>query len=471
MTQVTNDYIRDLEPGLLWYDTTLEEDFVISVLPNGIKTWVFLYEYQNRQRRKTLGVYPEMSYEQATAALLKARKTAEHLGGEMDTAVNPNLSASTASSEAPTKIEPSRSAALAAEYQRRIKSDDHHGRALHAWPKYLLWSLMAAAMLVAGYFAFIRFGVDDTGQQIPVADDSPQVLPNNLSATQRAATPPDDDGGPVVSTPLAGASTTPTQSSSTSRSNSKTSPQKVADESAESLATMTAARPDASLAPIQTRLTLPDPTAGSTASSPAAGSVDSMPSLAANEPTSRSTLPAIEIEDEPVGLSTAQAPADPGSAEETQQIPVPESPASTPMPANTLSPTAEIKPATEDTQVEPPAEATAVGGSVTRAIIASGVADHEPVDDLGAYVALKNKGYQKIFFFTEMRNFSDGKVIHRWKYKGKILADVPLRVARSWGWRTYSSKELLPHMTGDWTVSVIDARGQILATRMFTFDR
>ncbi len=472
MTQVTNDYIRDLEPGTLWYDMTLEEDFVISVLPNGIKTWVFLYEYQRRQRRKTLGIYPEMSYEQATAALLKARKTVEHLGGEMDTAVNPNsftsTASSTAASEEPTKIEASRSAALAAEYQRRSKSDDHHGRAFHGWPKYLLWSLMAAAMLVAGYFAFIRLGVDVEDKQTPIAGDRPQTLPNNLSATQGVAVP-SDDGARPISIPLAGAPANPARSNSFSPRNQNTSPEQSADESTEAPAALTASRPDASLASTQTRLTPSDPAPGSTEPSLAGGG--STPSLAAIEPTSRSTLPAAEIEDEQVGLTTAQAPVDPGSAEETPQIQTPEPPAFTPVPTHIVSQPVETEPETVDAQVDPPAEATAVGGSVTRAIIASGIDNHEPVDDLGADVTLKNNGYQKIFFFTEMRNFSDGKVIHRWEHNGKILADVPLLVARSWGWRTYSSKDLLPSMTGDWTVSVIDAHGQILASRTFTFDR
>ena len=234
---------------------------------------------------------------------------------------------------------------------------------------------------------------------------------------------------------------------------------------------LTSSHPDASMLQTQTQLTPPEPVPDSTPPSPVGDVVSSAPSLAEAETTFSSKVPATRIEDEPVSLTVVQAPVDPGLAQETPETWIPEPPVSTLEPANTVSPTVEAKPETVGSQVDPPAEATAVGGSVTRAIIASGVADHEPIDDLGAYVTLKNNGYQKIFFFTEMRNFSDGKVIHRWEHKDRILTDVPLRVARSWGWRTYSSKDLLPHMTGDWTVSVIDARGQILASRTFTFDR
>jgi hypothetical protein len=115
-------------------------------------------------------------------------------------------------------------------------------------------------------------------------------------------------------------------------------------------------------------------------------------------------------------------------------------------------------------------DATATGGQVTRSVVTSDVADLEPVDNLGPNIALNDGGFQTVFYFTELRNFTAGQIVHRWVYNGRVIADVPLRVDGGWRWRTYSSKDLLPGMTGEWSVSVIDGDGRELGRQEFRFD-
>ena len=59
-------------------------------------------------------------------------------------------------------------------------------------------------------------------------------------------------------------------------------------------------------------------------------------------------------------------------------------------------------------------------------------------------------------------------VLHRWEYNGQVMAEVPLAVGGP-RWRTYSSKNLEPLWLGEWAVSVVDDKGNVLAKRQLTF--
>ena len=75
MTAFSIRDIDDLKPQERRYDVPIEDDFVVSVLPNGIKTWVYVHEQDGRLQRRTLGVYPDMGSEAARASLGAARQT------------------------------------------------------------------------------------------------------------------------------------------------------------------------------------------------------------------------------------------------------------------------------------------------------------------------------------------------------------------------------------------------------------
>jgi hypothetical protein len=67
--------IDDLRPQERRYDVPIEDDFVVSVLPNGIRTWVYVYEQDGRLQRRTLGIYPDMGFDLARQRLAAARTT------------------------------------------------------------------------------------------------------------------------------------------------------------------------------------------------------------------------------------------------------------------------------------------------------------------------------------------------------------------------------------------------------------
>jgi len=108
--------------------------------------------------------------------------------------------------------------------------------------------------------------------------------------------------------------------------------------------------------------------------------------------------------------------------------------------------------------------APAPAGSVARAQLTSAISNNEPIDKI---TALSND-QTRIYFFTDVRNLGGQKITHRWEYKGKVMAEIPLEVGGS-PWRTYSSKTLDPSWTGEWKVTAVDGTGNTLSATTFTY--
>ena len=77
MSGLTNDYFRDLPPKDRRYDTPLGQGLVFSVFPNGTKCWVLVYTAGGYARRRTLGLFPDMSLDAAQSAAGQARQILE----------------------------------------------------------------------------------------------------------------------------------------------------------------------------------------------------------------------------------------------------------------------------------------------------------------------------------------------------------------------------------------------------------
>jgi len=109
--------------------------------------------------------------------------------------------------------------------------------------------------------------------------------------------------------------------------------------------------------------------------------------------------------------------------------------------------------------------AIAFAGEVARAQFTSGVDAREPVDELTEAAAANTN---KVYFFTELRGLEGQAVTHRWTHNGNTLAEVSFTPGSA-RWRVWSSKELLPGWTGTWTVSVVDASGNVLTEKSFEY--
>ena len=113
-----------------------------------------------------------------------------------------------------------------------------------------------------------------------------------------------------------------------------------------------------------------------------------------------------------------------------------------------------------------PAEAgmAAATGTVSRAQFTSAIENREPVDELEAV----ENDLRTVYFFTELKDMDGQTAVHRWSYNGQVMAEVSFPVGGA-RWRVYSSKNLLPEWVGTWTVDVLNANGDVVESRSFTY--
>ncbi|HET7921686.1 MAG TPA: DUF2914 domain-containing protein [Gammaproteobacteria bacterium] len=111
-------------------------------------------------------------------------------------------------------------------------------------------------------------------------------------------------------------------------------------------------------------------------------------------------------------------------------------------------------------------KSAAAAAEVARAQFTTAVADHEPTDD----VTTLDNSHTKIYFFTDLKNMSGQTVTHRWSFNGNTVAEVKLHPMAA-RWRTYSSKNLDPVMTGTWSVEVLDDAGNVLTKKSFEYTK
>ncbi len=104
---------------------------------------------------------------------------------------------------------------------------------------------------------------------------------------------------------------------------------------------------------------------------------------------------------------------------------------------------------------------------VSRGSFTSGVdrESREPVDSICAL----GSGERKIFYFSDLRNQFGKEIYHLWEYKGREMAMVSLGRVRGPRWRVWSSKNLVPEWSGEWTVKVVTNDGTILHQESFIY--
>jgi hypothetical protein len=106
------------------------------------------------------------------------------------------------------------------------------------------------------------------------------------------------------------------------------------------------------------------------------------------------------------------------------------------------------------------------GFNIARLVIAGSVEDLEPVGVVNAY----SSSTEKVYCFLEARDIAeDTKIFFVWYHEDKNSATVELLLRKGSRWRTYSSKKLAGR-TGNWTVELQDADGNLLETVAFSVE-
>ena len=97
---------------------------------------------------------------------------------------------------------------------------------------------------------------------------------------------------------------------------------------------------------------------------------------------------------------------------------------------------------------------------VSRALLTTDVKQREPVDN----VCIPERN--KITFFTEINNYANHRVTHRWKYNNKTIFELSFNV-RGPRWRVWTSKNIPVKWIGHWVIEVVDEEGNILTQKLF----
>jgi len=77
---------------------------------------------------------------------------------------------------------------------------------------------------------------------------------------------------------------------------------------------------------------------------------------------------------------------------------------------------------------------------------------------------------EQLFYFTKVEQAkAPTSIFHEWYWQGELLAAVELDVTSD-AWRTWSSKRIMPHQTGRWTVISKRPDGSTAQTTSFTLE-
>jgi hypothetical protein len=109
--------------------------------------------------------------------------------------------------------------------------------------------------------------------------------------------------------------------------------------------------------------------------------------------------------------------------------------------------------------------AHAADGSVANATFTSGVTDGAPIDYRQEFF----NNTPVVYYYSELLDLGGQTIHYRWTLEGKLMHEVPMHVTHArqaaWSW-----VEMQPDWTGNWTVEVVDARGDVLDRSNFAYN-
>lgn len=105
-----------------------------------------------------------------------------------------------------------------------------------------------------------------------------------------------------------------------------------------------------------------------------------------------------------------------------------------------------------------------ITGKVARAIVTTAVENREPIDRV---LIMENKVAQ-LYFFSDLRHMQGQQITHRWEHEGKVVMRKNFEI-KGPRWRIFSSMNLSPNMTGQWTVMITDKNDCPLKAVVFQY--
>lgn len=100
-------------------------------------------------------------------------------------------------------------------------------------------------------------------------------------------------------------------------------------------------------------------------------------------------------------------------------------------------------------------------------LIAKTVKDREPVGSIND-IKLDVNNIVTVYAYSKVFGLKGETLYYKWRLNGKDIAQVKVKV-RADRWRSYSRKFIQPHMQGDWSVTLENRKGEILAINRFQY--
>lgn len=106
-------------------------------------------------------------------------------------------------------------------------------------------------------------------------------------------------------------------------------------------------------------------------------------------------------------------------------------------------------------------ESKALPTFLKRAQLSTKIVQREPENSLISPITLSQLPENKLYFFTEIIGKNGQTLHHRWRYKKKLMVNIPIKIG-SPRWRFYSSKHLNKDFLGEWLLEVVDDQDNLL---------
>jgi len=131
--------------------------------------------------------------------------------------------------------------------------------------------------------------------------------------------------------------------------------------------------------------------------------------------------------------------------------------ASSAAPLTEGSEASDLVPLTSDTIFDALQQGQVLPGSIGRAFFANGIENREPMRVLNRVESNR----EAVYFFSELIDFTDQLVSHRWIFDSQVEAEVEFEVGGP-RWRVWSRKTIPDNQRGLWQVDIIDQQGMII---------
>jgi hypothetical protein len=106
-----------------------------------------------------------------------------------------------------------------------------------------------------------------------------------------------------------------------------------------------------------------------------------------------------------------------------------------------------------------------IQGSVANATFTANVVDGAPVDFRQQFANTA----PVVYYYGELLDLTGQTVKMRWRLEGKPMQETLVTVTRA-RQPSWSMMKMQPQWTGNWTVEVLNSKGQVIDSRNFAFN-